>query len=120
MPLGAWNKNETLSFVSVGEGSKIIDESGETETISAVRVDDVLGSEKVTYIKMDIEGAEINALIGAKNIICRDKPKLAISVYHKRSDIWEIPMLLLKYNPEYKFFLRVYSFTGNDTVLYAI
>ena len=68
---------------------------------------------------MDIEGSEVKALEGAKNLICEYKPKLAISIYHQRKDIWEIPILLLKYNPDYKFYLRVYSFTGNDTVLYA-
>ena len=69
---------------------------------------------------MDIEGAEKKALMGAKTLIRKFKPKLAISVYHKRDDIWEIPKLILSINPEYRFFLRVYSFTGKDTVLYAI
>lgn len=67
-----------------------------------------------------IEGAEYEALLGAKNTIKKYKPKCAISIYHKRCDIWEIPILLLSYNPDYKFYLRTYSFSGNDTVLYAL
>lgn len=85
-----------------------------------VAVDDIIEDHEATFIKMDIEGAELNALIGAEKTIRKSRPKLAISVYHKRRDIWEIPMLLLKYNPDYRFYLRCYSFTGNDTVLYAI
>ena len=69
---------------------------------------------------MDIEGAELAALKGGEKIIRSCKPKLAIAVYHKRTDIWDIPKLLLKYNPDYRFYLRVYSFTGNDAILYAI
>ena len=69
---------------------------------------------------MDIEGSELAALQGAAEIIRMQHPKLAISVYHCRDDIWEIPKLLLSYHPGYRFYLRVYAFTGNDTVLYAL
>lgn len=83
-------------------------------------LDDVLADQRVTFLKMDIEGAEMEALRGAEHIIRAQAPKLAISVYHRRDDVWKIPMLLLSYQPAYRFYLRVYSFTGNDTVLYAI
>jgi hypothetical protein len=68
---------------------------------------------------MDIEGAEFAALEGAENIIKMQKPRLAISVYHKPEDIITIPNLLLKYNKDYKFKLRHYSCCEYDTVLYA-
>lgn len=117
---GAWDKTDKLSFVEAGEGSRIVNESDAATEIETVSLDECLEGKKVTYIKMDVEGAEMAALIGAENLIRTNKPKLAISVYHKRDDIWEIPKLLLKYNPDYKFYLRIYSFTGNDTVLYAL
>ena len=69
---------------------------------------------------MDIEGAEYKALLGAEQTIRKYKPKLAISVYHNRCDIWEIPKLVLSYNSDYKLYFRTYSFTGNDTIMYAI
>lgn len=69
---------------------------------------------------MDVEGAEYKSIIGARKTIKKYRPKLAISVYLKRNDIWEISMLLLTYHSDYRFYLRTYSFTGNDTVLYAI
>lgn len=69
---------------------------------------------------MDIEGAELKALEGAENLIRNAHPKLAICVYHKNEDIDQIPRLLLEYYPEYRFYLRHYSVTKAETVLYAI
>ncbi len=82
-------------------------------------MDSAIGNEKVTFIKMDIEGAEYDALCGARKIIASQKPKLAICVYHKAEDIIEIPRLILDINPDYKFALRHYSLFDTETVLYA-
>ena len=83
-------------------------------------IDDLCSAEKVTYIKMDIEGSEMQALRGAKNVICRDKPRLAISIYHRPEDYFEIPFYIKKLVPEYKLYIRHHRFTKNDTVCYAI
>jgi hypothetical protein len=69
---------------------------------------------------MDIEGAEQAALKGAENLIREQRPKLAICVYHTPQAIWEIPEIIMKINPDYKLFLRHYSITEAETVLYAI
>lgn len=122
-PYGLWRENGTRTFTLAGENSNCsaeTNESGEGDSIEVVKMDDVLTGKRVTYIKMDIEGSELAALQGAAEIIRRQHPKLAISVYHCRDDIWEIPKLLLSYHPGYRFYLRVYAFTGNDTVLYAL
>ena len=74
----------------------------------------------VTFIKMDIEGSEYQALLGAKQIIKEKVPKLAISVYHNPEDIVQIPRLILSLRKEYKFYIRHYSSTGFDTILYAV
>ena len=68
---------------------------------------------------MDVEGEEYEALKGAARIIEEQKPKLAISVYHKNEDIFLIPQLLLELRKDYKFYLRHYSLVTNETVLYA-
>ncbi|MCL1983378.1 MAG: FkbM family methyltransferase, partial [Clostridiales bacterium] len=73
-----------------------------------------------TYIKMDIEGAELMALKGAENIIRSHKPKLAISAYHKPEDVYTLPMLIRSYRNDYKFYLRHYTNSLNETVLYAV
>lgn len=88
-------------------------------SIRTVAIDDIVGEQSVGFIKMDIEGAEYNALHGAKNTILRDKPLLAICVYHLRGDVFAIMDYLHSLLPEYRFLLRHYSSLDAETVLYA-
>ena len=120
-PYGAYDRNECLCFDTshVDPSSAKIAESGNSK-IEVRRLDDLLGDRKVTFIKMDIEGSELAALRGAERIIREQRPKLAICIYHKPEDMWEIPSLLLQYHPDYKLFLRHYSISYTETVLYAI
>lgn len=115
---GLYNTNTTLQFNLLGNGSSSINENGTTQ-INVVALDSQV-KEKVTFIKMDIEGAELEALKGGRETIVRYKPKLAICVYHKPEDIVEIPLYIKKIVPEYKLYLRHYSNSTNETVLYAI
>lgn len=124
LPFGAWDKQEQLFFEADLNGASHIsgcrtEKNKKQIIIQANRLDDLI-HEKVSFIKMDIEGAELNALKGAENIIKNYKPKLAICVYHEKEDIWEIPKLLLSYVPEYKLYLRHYSMSKDETVLYCI
>lgn len=73
-----------------------------------------------TYIKMDIEGAEIGALHGARGTITDHAPVLAVCLYHKRSDLWEIPQLIHSMNPRYNLFMRAYAEDCWERVLYAV
>ncbi len=76
--------------------------------------------EDVTFIKMDVEGAEMKALMGAQNIIISKRPKLAICIYHMPpEDFWEIPIYIKSLVPEYKIFIRHYNFDILDTICYA-
>ena len=65
--------------------------------------------EKITFLKMDIEGAEWDALLGCGRIISQDHPKLAVCVYHGYDDLWRIPALIESMNPDYEFYLRHYG-----------
>ncbi len=69
---------------------------------------------------MDIEGAEYEAVEGAKTIIATYKPKLTICLYHKYEDITRIPLLIKKIEPKYKLFLRHHTPYGAELILYAI
>ena len=71
-------------------------------------------------IKMDIEGSELEALKGSKKVIQRDKPRLAICIYHKPEDMTEIPLYIKELVPEYKLYIRHHSNAGTETVLYAV
>ena len=73
-----------------------------------------------TFIKIDIEGHEKSAIKGMGNIIRKGVTKFAICVYHNPNDIYEIAKMILSYNKNYKFFLRHYSTSITDTVIYVI
>lgn len=117
---GTWSCETELSFSDTSDVASHICEDG-LQRIKVVSLDKALrNEEKVTFIKMDIEGAELETLKGAKQIITEQKPKLAICVYHKKEDIFTIPEYIRSLNPEYKFYLRHYTLAEWDTVLYAI
>ncbi|MDR2600484.1 MAG: FkbM family methyltransferase [Oscillospiraceae bacterium] len=121
---GLWNKSTILNFSSSKDkpmSSHFTDNNKETNIkIKAVKLDDILNGEEATFIKMDIEGAELNALKGAVQTILRYKPKLAICLYHKPEDIWEIPEYIINLRDDYKIYMRHHSVTNIDTVLYAV
>ena len=88
--------------------------------VSVTFLDKVIPSdEKVTFIKMDIEGSEYAALQGAEKLIKNNKPKLAISIYHSGEDYFRIPLLLKSYVPEYRFAVRHHNKNHCDTDLYC-
>lgn len=114
--LGAWDNECDITY-NIGDSSSRIG-GGECKG-HVVPIDTVLRNEKVTFIKMDIEGAEPNALIGAQQIIREQKPTLAICIYHDLKHLWEIPILMKKLVPEYNIYLRHYTNIERETVCYA-
>jgi len=96
---------------SVGKGEMVV---------NCVTLDKTLSGAEPTYIKMDIEGAELDALNGARGIIQRHSPVLAICTYHLQNHLWKIPLLIQSINPNYSFFLRPHLLEGWDLVTYAI
>lgn len=81
---------------------------------------DSLIEEKVSFVKMDIEGAEAIALKGAKNHILNDHPKLAICCYHKPEDLWKIPEQVMAIRNDYRLYLRHYTDGLHESVMYFI
>lgn len=115
---GVYDNNSKLYFSSNSSSSKISND-GDIE-VDVIKLDDFFKAhEAPTFIKMDIEGAELAALKGCAETISRYKPKLAICVYHKPEDIFEIPEYILSLNPDYKMYLRHYTNLVNETVLYC-
>jgi FkbM family methyltransferase len=95
-----------------------VSEFGE-ELINVDKLDSIV-NEPVTFVKLDIEGAEMKALKGMKEIIETHKPKLAISVYHNASDLVEIPNYILTLNPSYKVYFRHYTEGWAESIMYFI
>lgn len=121
IPIGAWDRKEELCFSLSNECGEIVSDNKCSEKISVDAIDNVVDEdEKVTFIKMDIEGAELKALEGARNTILRWKPKLAICVYHKREDLITIPQFIKSIDMGYKLYLRAHYPYCSELVLYAI
>lgn len=128
---GLWENKGRLLFDARGMGLSRVVEKGKDDCrftningiveIPVVSMDEVLFGQRITFIKMDIEGSELKALIGAAGIIKQQKPKLAICVYHKPEDIWKIPGFVLSLRDDYRFYFRHYCYWGTgETVMYAI
>ena len=103
-----------------GAGNSFYDIAERTgETVHVYALDSYLKGDRVTFIKADIEGFELEMLKGAKETIQRWRPDLAICVYHKTSDIYKIPEYIKRLVPEYKIYLRHHHDDYSETVLYA-
>jgi FkbM family methyltransferase len=74
----------------------------------------------IVYLKYDVEGAEWEALRGAQSLIERARPILAISVYHRPDDLWQLPLYVRTLDPTYRLFLRTQGEDGTDVICYAI
>lgn len=115
---GVSDREESLYFSSgMGTSSNFGEGS---ESLEVTSIDNTLGDERATFIKMDIEGFEMKAIRGAEKIIKRNRPKLAICAYHKINDLFELPDLILQYHSDYSLYLRAYEYRTTELVLYAI
>lgn len=121
--LGVGLKKERLRFSQSGSSS-VVSIDGETiidiDTLDNILINYPEKNLSNLYIKMDIEGWEMNALMGAENIIRKYNPKLAICVYHKPNDFVEIFNYLKRLNPNYKIYLRHYTEGEVETVMYFV
>jgi FkbM family methyltransferase len=116
---GLYRHKAALRFRNDATRGAIFSKDGDC-SIEVVSLDEVLNGGPASYIKMNIEGAEIDALSGARKTIERWTPKLAISVYHRASDLWRIPRIVRELNPRYELYLRQHDGGVIETVLYAI
>lgn len=118
-----------IEFINCGLGDKkILSDAKEKNQnncehnfqASSVDAIDNLIKDKVDFIKLDIEGAEQEAIKGAKNTIQKYKPILAVCIYHKAEDWYKIPQIVLSINKEYKVYIRHYMEGVYETVMYFI
>ena len=119
------DRHGSVLFEGAGAGGKIIESQRHGEpsglaTVDCTTIDRLRGEVKWNLIKMDIEGAEMDALAGAQDTITELRPGLAISVYHRPSDLWEVPLLINDLSEgSYQLFLRQEGYWGEETIIYG-
>jgi FkbM family methyltransferase len=119
LPVAVGAETKTLQFsAQSSSGSQVISKGG--TAVQCVSIDEMLFNWRPNLIKMDIEGSEFNALLGAEATIKKFRPNMAISVYHKASDITQIPLWINSVlGSDVRYYLRRHSRTVADTVLYV-
>lgn len=117
--LGAYNRNTILTFNNKAGRNSAIAETGSATRVACV--DSILCGMAASYVKADVEGADFETLLGMKNTLQNFKPKLNFAAYHRFEDIFRLPILINRLNPEYKIYLRHHPYIPAwDTNLYCI
>lgn len=125
-PEGLWDKKTSLGFElheGLGQGSSISKNGKSNTTIKTTTLDEFAKTnkiDKIDLIKMDIENAELNALQGGLNTIKKDRPQLAICIYHSIEQFTKIPLFVKANLTDYSYYLSHYSWNKTETILYAI
>lgn len=119
-----WSSSDVDVFCNNnGPGNSVtFDNKYSGESYKTITIDDFVNSndiKKINFIKMDIEGSELEALKGAVNTLKKNKPTLAISIYHKKNDFRDIPQYIDSLNLGYKFYFDHYSIHHEESVLFA-
>lgn len=117
--MGIWSQDTDIPFDgSLGRGSSI--KKNGTEMLPVTKIDTLYKRRRVSYIKMDVEGSEKQALLGGVQTLRRDRPKLNIAVYHRSEDIFSLPLMVHDVVPEYRLYLRQHPYIPAwDLNLYA-
>lgn len=106
---GIWDKPDTLSFNTAGARSSSLDLEGNS-VIEVESVDNILQGNCASWIKIDVEGAEAQALRGAAYTLSAYKPKLLVACYHREEDLFKLPLLIHELNPAYKIYFRKHPY----------
>ncbi|NCC61241.1 MAG: FkbM family methyltransferase [Verrucomicrobiae bacterium] len=122
-PCALWSETKTLSLKSDAQSSAIksvFPKDCDCSSVCGTSIDDTLFSMAPNYIKLDVEGAEAEALKGAIRTIKTFRPVLAVCLYHKPEDLWEIPIQIYNICSDYNMYLRLYGHMGIELVLYCV
>lgn len=119
-PNGVYKEDAILHFTLRSHGGTSIGKNGGGGCVRCFALDSVLGQQPVTVIKMDLEGGEYDALVGARNVVQSQQPFLAICVYHRLTDYFTLPLLIESFGVKYNYYMRHYSDKWRETVLYAV
>lgn len=118
--MATWSGKTTLTFnVNSDFGyASSVDANGK-EVVCADSIDNILAGRPATYIKLDVEGSELETLKGAVNTIKKYRPKMAVSLYHRAEDIIVLPLFIESLGMDYRYYIRHYQTRWCETTLYA-
>jgi FkbM family methyltransferase len=120
LPWAAASASGTARFSTTGTAASALGGEGGC-VVECRRLDDVLGSgPPPTFVKMDIEGAELDALEGGRAVLASSRPLLAVSAYHAQDHLWRLPLAVHELVPGHRLALRPHNEEGWDLVLYAV
>jgi FkbM family methyltransferase len=120
MPYAVGRQDGKVWFSAVGTVGSRVAAAGSAQEVQCRSLDSAFADTRPSLIKMDIEGAEPEALLGAVRTMARHRPIMAVCAYHKCDHLWTIPQLLKAANPDYKIYLRRYAEDCWETVYYAV
>ena len=123
LPVAAHSVRQRLRITDSGSASAALvpgDAEGSGFDVECVPLDDLFLHRRMSFLKLDIEGVEPDALAGARRIIARDRPVIAVCVYHVQDHLWELPLLVRSLVDNYRFYLRPYNEEGWDLVCYGV
>jgi len=118
--LGAESRTLHLDATGTASSATRTEAAAGTIAVRAETIDALVTGRRPTFIKLDIEGFEIDALRGGKETIKRHGPVLAVCVYHLQDHLWKIPLMLRAWRSDYALFLRPHNEEGWDLVCYAV
>lgn len=117
---GVGRRRERLRFNATGNMGASLSDEGVTE-VDVLPVSEVVEpGGRAVYVKYDVEGAEWEALAGTEGLIRAARPTLAVSVYHRPDDLWQLPLHLRALDPGYRLHLRTQGEDGMDVICYAV
>jgi FkbM family methyltransferase len=119
LAIAVGSENGLITFDASGTDQAQISSSGGTQ-VECVRIDDAFVGKSISFIKMDIEGAEPEAIMGAIKTIAEQSPVLAVSVYHRPNHLWNVASMLCNINSAYSIYYRPHAQGGWDYILYAV
>lgn len=119
LPFAVSNCNDTVSFNTTASMASGIMAAG-AEQVECRKLDDVSWPAIPTFVKMDVEGAEVDALRGGASVIKKHLPVLAICLYHRNDDLWRVPAVIRTLSDEYELFIRRYAEEAWEMVCYAV
>jgi FkbM family methyltransferase len=117
--MGTWSTSGVMGFAASSDQISVLDSTGDCQ-VRVEKIDSILQETRASFIKMDVEGAELESLRGAVKTIQRDRPRMAICIYHKPDDLVEIPMWINSLKLGYKFYVRLHTRFSQELVLYCV